>query len=243
MRGVADGVYRLGSRYVNWYLVEEEGSLTVVDTGLPGYFDQFVDALVELGRSIADVEAIVLTHNHADHVGFAERLRALGPPVFIHEIDAPAATGAEKLRTPKGRPRDLVKLGMVPFAAHGLRNKGMSYQHVQEVTTYADGEVLDVPGRMRVVFAPGHSAGHCALLMEDRGVLFAGDGLVTLTPWSGDTGPQLMKINADHAGALRSLDVYEKLTADVLLPGHGDPWNGDVGAAARIARSKALAAK
>jgi glyoxylase-like metal-dependent hydrolase (beta-lactamase superfamily II) len=174
-------------------------------------------------------------------VGFAERLRALGPRVLIHEIDAPAATGAEKLKTPKGRPRDLAKPGMVTFLAHALRNQGMRYVHLQEATTFTDGEILDVPGRLRVVHTPGHSPGHCALLMQDRGILFSADGLVTLTPWSGETGPQLMKINADHALARRSLDIYEGLTADVLLPGHGDPWTGDVAEAARTAREKSSA--
>ena len=241
MRSVADGVYRLGSRFVNLYLVEDGDSLTVIDTGLGGYFDQLVEALVGLRRSIADIEAVVLTHNHSDHVGFAERLRALGPPVLIHEIDAPAATGAEKLRAPRGRPRDLAKPGMVTFVAHALRNQGMKYVHLQEVTTYTDGETLDVPGGLRVVHTPGHSPGHCALLMEERGVLFSADGLVTLTPWSGETGPQLMKINADHVGARRSLDIYERLTADVLLPGHGDPWTGEVAEAARVAREKSSA--
>ena len=238
MRSVAEGIHRLGSRFVNWYLISDGRSLTVVDTGLPGYFDQIVEALVSLDRSIADIEAVVLTHNHSDHVGFAERLRALGPHVLIHELDAPAATGAEKLKTPKGRPRDLAKPGMVRFVGHALRNQGMKYVTLEEVTTFADGEVLDVPGRPRVVHTPGHSPGHCALLLEDRGVLFTADGLVTLTPWSGESGPQLMKINVDHTRAGRSLDIYEALTADVLLPGHGDPWAGDVGDSARTARQR-----
>ena len=239
METVAEGVHRLGSRFVNLYLVDEGGSLTVVDTGMPGYYDGFLEALVDLGRTIADVEAIVLTHNHSDHVGFAERLRRLGPPVFVHEIDAPGATGAEKVPTPKGRPLDLAKPGLVTFVAHSVRNGGFSYDNIAEVTTFSDDEVLDVPGRLRVVFAPGHSPGHCALLMEGRGVLFAGDGLVTLTPWSGETGPQLMKINADRREAIRSLDVYERIDADVLLPGHGDPWHGPIREAARVARSAA----
>ena len=243
MQTVAEGVHRMGSRYVNWYLVEEGASLTVIDTGLPGYFDGLIDALVGMNRSIANIEAIVLTHNHSDHVGFAERLRVLGPPVLVHEVDAPAATGVAKLRAPKGRARDLAKPGMVSFLAHALKNQGMRYHHIQEVTTFADGAILDVPGRMRVFHTPGHSPGHCALLMAERGVLFAGDGLVTLTPWTTERGPQLMKINADHERARRSLDIYEGLTADVLLPGHGDPWRGGVGEAVRRARVKASALK
>jgi glyoxylase-like metal-dependent hydrolase (beta-lactamase superfamily II) len=128
---------------------------------------------------------------------------------------------------------------MVTFLAHVIRNNGMKYPKISEVTTYADADVLDVPGHMKVVYTPGHSPGHCALALEDRGVLISADGLVTLTPWTGESGPQLMKINADLDGARRSLDIYEGLEADVMLPGHGDPWTGGVPAAARTARDRA----
>lgn len=242
METVAEGVHRLGSRYVNHYLVDDGGSLTVIDAGMPGYYDAFLEDLAALGRSISDIRAIVLTHNHSDHIGFAERLRGQGPSVFVHELDAPASTGVEKVKTPTGRPRDLAKPGMLGFAAHALRNGGLGYAPVAEVTTYSDGEVLDVPGGLRVVFTPGHSPGHCALLLETRGVLFAGDGIVTGIPWTNETGPQLMKINADRDRALASLDIYETIEAAVLLPGHGDPWAGGVVEAARIAKRRASAA-
>jgi glyoxylase-like metal-dependent hydrolase (beta-lactamase superfamily II) len=47
---VAVGVYRLGSRWVNWYLVDDDGQLTVVDTGYPGYYDELAPSLTALRR-------------------------------------------------------------------------------------------------------------------------------------------------------------------------------------------------
>lgn len=97
MERIAEGVHRLGSALVNWYLVEDGDRLTVVDAGLPRYRGQLDDALRRLGRSLSDVEAIVLTHAHPDHVGFAEALRTeIGVPVLVHEADA------EMARTAKG---------------------------------------------------------------------------------------------------------------------------------------------
>src|SRR5437879_573882 len=97
---VADGVHRLGSRFVNWYVVEDDGRLTVVDCGLPKFFDQVEPGLSAIGRSIGDVAAIVLTHGDNDHVGFAERLRtAAGAPVSIHDLDVPLATTSEQKKT------------------------------------------------------------------------------------------------------------------------------------------------
>jgi glyoxylase-like metal-dependent hydrolase (beta-lactamase superfamily II) len=51
--------------------------------------------LATLGRSLGDLEAVLLTHAHSDHTGFAERARSeAGMPVWIHQEDAAVAKGA-----------------------------------------------------------------------------------------------------------------------------------------------------
>src|SRR5690349_10723297 len=55
--------------------------------------------------------------------------------------------------------------------------------------TLADRQRLDVPGGPEVVFTPGHSYGHCSLLLADRGAIIAGDALVMLDPYTGRRGP------------------------------------------------------
>src|SRR4051812_638648 len=87
-RDVADGVHRVEDAYANWYLMEEGGKLTIVDAGLPRSWGRLQSALRELGRTPQDIEAIVLTHAHFDHVGFAERARKeWGLPIWVHERD------------------------------------------------------------------------------------------------------------------------------------------------------------
>ena len=76
---VAEGVHRIEDAYTNWYLVEEDGRLMVVDSGVPTSWSSFTDALRVLGHTPDDVEAIVLTHAHFDHVGFAERVHQRPP--------------------------------------------------------------------------------------------------------------------------------------------------------------------
>jgi glyoxylase-like metal-dependent hydrolase (beta-lactamase superfamily II) len=107
------------------------------------------------------------------------------------------------------------------------------------VSAFADGEVLDLPGRPRVVHAPGHTAGSAALLLTDRRVLLTGDVLATRNPLTGRAGPQIMPsgLNHDTAQAQRSLDVLDELPADVLLPGHGEPWTQGAAQAAQLARA------
>src|SRR3954449_8170469 len=89
-RDVAPGVHRVHDCFTNWYLVEDDGGITIVDSGVPSSWDSLQGALRELGRPAADVKALVLTHAHFDHVGFAERARQeLRIPVYVHDNDVP----------------------------------------------------------------------------------------------------------------------------------------------------------
>ena len=108
-----------------------------------------------------------------------------------------------------------------------------------EVTTFSDGETLDLPGRPRVVHTPGHTSGHCSFHLPERGALIAGDELCTLNPVTGRRGPQLMprSFNLSTATCLDSLTKLQGLAADVVLPGHGEPWRDGVPAVIERARA------
>ncbi|MDX6476083.1 MAG: hypothetical protein QOH95_1594 [Gaiellaceae bacterium] len=222
---INDNVVRLGSSLVNWYLLADDEGVTVVDAGLPAYRTQLGAGLRELGRTLPDVKAVVLTHAHADHVGFAEQLREeLDIPVYVHREDEELATTGKQFGKTEG--------SMLPYFRYPaasrlvfelLRNGGAKSRPIERVTRYGDGEELPVPGRPRVIHTPGHSPGHSAFVAGD--VLFAGDALCTLNPLTGKRGPQLLPsaFNASNQQALSSLDNLVGSGASVLVPGHGEP--------------------
>src|SRR3954453_4200546 len=74
------------------------------------------------------------------------------------------------------------------YTLHLLRQRVTRTPALAQLDQLADGEVLDVPGSPRVLHAPGHTAGHCALSLEDQSLLFSGDALVTLDMTRGRTG-------------------------------------------------------
>ncbi len=91
-REVAAGIHRIEDAYTNWYLVEDDGGVAVVDTGIPASWKSLQRALARLARAADDIAAIVLTHAHADHMGFAERGRTeLGVDVWVHERETSLA--------------------------------------------------------------------------------------------------------------------------------------------------------
>jgi glyoxylase-like metal-dependent hydrolase (beta-lactamase superfamily II) len=120
-----------------------------------------------------------------------------------------------------------------------VRHRGTKVVPVAEVSTFADGESIDVPGRPRAVHMPGHTSGMSAVYFGSRSALMTGDSLVLRNPLTGRTGPQIAPaaLNRDSQQALRSLDGLAGLTADVLLPGHGDPWTNGVPEAVRMAKA------
>lgn len=235
---VAGGVIRLGSPLVNWYLVEADDGLTVVDAGLPRYWPQLGAALAAIDRELGDVEALVLTHGHVDHIGLAERLRAeAGACVLVHRADETLVRTGEQPPRERGVLRYLWRPAAIRLFMHLSHAGGATIARPTEVEAFEDGDVLDVPGRPRAILTPGHSEGHCCLLFADHGVLFTGDALCTLNTLTGRRGPQIppSAFNGSSERALASLGRIEDVSADVLLAGHGEPWRE--GAAAAVARA------
>ena len=235
---VAEGVHRIEDAYTNWYLIEDGGRLTVVDAGVPTSWDSLQKALDELGHSATDIDAVVLTHAHFDHVGFAEKARSeLGVPVWVHAEDVPLTTNPMGYAHERGRTPYLVNVAALPIMVSLLRNRAFWPAPIADVRVYRDG-ALDVPGSPRVIFSPGHTYGHCALHLPDRDVLLAGDAIVTLDPYTGRRGPQIVAraATAYAARAMESLDALEATSARTVLTGHGDPWHDGIAEACRRAR-------
>jgi glyoxylase-like metal-dependent hydrolase (beta-lactamase superfamily II) len=236
----APGVHRLSNVYTNWYLLEQGGRLTVLDAGLPGDWRAFCSALGRLGHTPEAIDAVLITHHHPDHTGNAERLRAGGARVLSHPADAPYLRGEKHLSN-----SGIVRYLWRPWYAFYLASyvaKGITRTRpVAKLDELADGEVLDVPGSPRVVHAPGHTPGSCALWLEESSLLFSGDALVTLDVARGPrgrAGPQVVRgpHTADAELALESLDVLAATKAQIVLPGHGDPWEHGIETAVKRAR-------
>ncbi len=233
---IAPGIHRIGDRsIVNSYLLEDAGEVTIIDAGVPGYYRDIPRELAAMGRTVADVRALVLTHGHTDHIGFAERLRReRRVPVSVYEADAALARG-EVPNPAKGYGR--TKLGpFLGFLWFTLLRGGLRTPKLQEVATFGDGATLDVPGSPRVILTPGHTPGSAALHVPSLNALFVGDALATYAVTTGARGPQVAPFTADAAQAVASLARLEEISADLVLPGHGDPWTAGIREAVRQVR-------
>jgi glyoxylase-like metal-dependent hydrolase (beta-lactamase superfamily II) len=243
--GVAEGVHRIEDAYTNWYLVEGDDGLTIVDAGVPSSWASLQDALRQIGRTPADIRALVLTHAHFDHVGFAERARTeLGIPVYVHEDDATLTRHPWRYDHERLRAFYLAtQVQAMPVVATFLRHRAFWPRPLKAVQRYGDDGELPVPGRPRVIHTPGHTIGHCGLHLADRDVVIAGDAIVTFDPYTARRGPRLVAraATADVERNLATLDALAATGATTVLTGHGDPWTGGVEAAVAQARANGAA--
>jgi glyoxylase-like metal-dependent hydrolase (beta-lactamase superfamily II) len=239
-RDVAPGIHRVEDAFVNFYVVEDGGRLTVVDAGHPLSWRALQDALDTLGHRLDAIDALVLTHGHFDHVGFAKRAHdELGVPVHVPRgeeelVDEPWDYEHEEPRLPYARHPKFLAIFTAMGAKGALLVKGLD-----EVVPFEPDAVLDVPGRPRAVATPGHTHAHSALLLADRDAVIAGDAVVMLDPYTGREGPCIVAgaATADSEQALASLGALAQTGAQHVLTGHGPAWHDGAAEAAAKARA------
>src|SRR5215470_16645740 len=169
---VAEGVHRLTNGVSNFYLIEENGKLVLVDAGAPKDWARLARAITALGRALADLDAVILTHAHPDHTGIAEQARTTAnTKVWVHASDTGAATTGKAGATERKFASYMLRPEFYRTMWSLVRAGSTKIIPVREVSTFADDEVLDVPGKPRAVHIPGHTPGSAALFLESRRVL------------------------------------------------------------------------
>ena len=223
---------------VNCYLIEDE-PLTLVDTGPNSgkSLDVLERALADHGRSIEDLELIVITHQHMDHLGLLEILaRRSGAEVAALHLLAPyladfraSATAdddfAQSVMRRHGIPADMATvLGAVGAAFRAFGSRGEVTRQIR------DGDTLELRDRRLVALhRPGHSPSDTVFWDEERRILIGGDHLLAHI----SSNPLISRPLEASAGDgerpkallqyLNSLEATRELPVELVLGGHGDP--------------------
>ncbi|MFW9925418.1 MAG: MBL fold metallo-hydrolase [Candidatus Thorarchaeota archaeon] len=245
MSHLIDGVSRIeiptpfpvGS--VNCYLIE--GSpLTLIDTG-PMTSESLLtikNALQKYSYEMLDIEQILITHGHLDHIGLAaqfvrerERIRGNSTDVWIHYRDANALinyeehaeiylesferlidiSGVPKNEVQKLNPKRLVEYYM------SIREAVPTAHTFKDKATFKTGI-----GEIIAVWVPGHSSGSVCYVCDEQQVIFSGDHIL------GDisSNPSISFDSPEGIGMLTYFDSLECISSResyIALPGHREP--------------------
>jgi glyoxylase-like metal-dependent hydrolase (beta-lactamase superfamily II) len=223
---------------VNVYLVDDD-PLTLIDAGPNSgtSFDELTRGLAALGRSLEEIELVILTHQHIDHLGLVglvaarsgAEVAAIDRAVPIVECFSEEMQADDDFATATmlrhGIPEDVVQaLQSVSraFRAWGAPAKVTRVLHDGDEITFRD-RVLKVHWR------PGHSPTDTVFEDRERRMLIAADHLlahissnplITRPRDGGDARPQALVTYLDSLAKTRAMDL------ELVLPGHGDPVTG-----------------
>lgn len=157
-------------------VVMPDGTLTLIDTGLPGMADAIDTQLREAGFSLGDVTQIIVTHHDLDHIGSLEDIVGrTGAAVLTLETEAPYITGekrSQKMPSEEDVQRLLADPELPPARRASLTRPPV---RVPVTRTLHDGEEL--PGGLRIVATPGHTVGHSSVYVTGSHTLITGDAL------------------------------------------------------------------
>lgn len=199
---VTDKVERIDHTMANCYLFELNGKNFLVDAGTKGTGKKILKYLRERR---ANIDYILITHYHPDHIGGLKEISdAFTCNIIVSAGDAPVVTGKQKMQ-----PANSFLSKMVAAM--------MRVQPVKNVTL-TDDFMID---GLVYVMTPGHTPGSMSYYLESEGVLFVGDAVVN----SGG----VLKINRaftkDLEAAEKSKEIIMKHPAKIILSGHGEPYH------------------
>ncbi len=232
-REVIDGVVQvylplpMKPTIINVYLVRAGGTWTLVDTGMntEDSTAAFRAALDAIGIAPTDIGRLVCTHHHVDHYGTSGPYREFThAEVYLHPLEAERVSGMQSMT---GENTPYLRLHGVPDvpAEHRLpspaRFFGAFYKPATPDHLLADEDEIPLgDGRsLEVIWTPGHTPGHCCLLLKPDGILFVGDHLLPkITPHVGlwPNGPE-----NPLGDFLASHEKIQRHEARLVCPAHG----------------------
>lgn len=219
---------------VNTYLIEDD-PLTLVDSGPNSgrALDELQRKLRDRGHSIEDIQLILVTHQHIDHIGLVDIIAAHSKAeVAAIEAAVPFVENYSQAAAEDDRfaMELMVRHGISEAVARALGSVSAAFRgwgaKAKITRVLRDGDTIDLRDRsLRVHFRPGHSPSDTVFEDAERKILLAADHLLghissnplITRPRDGSERPQALVTYLDSLTRTRAMDL------DLVLPGHGDP--------------------
>lgn len=223
---VADTIWcvRRSSYFTCSYGVQSAHGVVLIDAGMDSSGADVGVLLDAMGRTVDDVQAVLLTHWHNDHsAGAGAIARKTGCRVYYHAGDRAQISGVGPKRGGfrQQLARKVPEWGVFVLAI-GLLGEAVS-ESVEATTTCRDGDVVE--DEFEILETPGHTPGHVSVFHRPTQALFAGDALAVI---NGHIRYMARPVTPDLTLARRSIERCLSVSPRVLCPGHREPLTRDV---------------
>lgn len=203
------------------YIIHHKGTI-MVDCGSPKKANEFTKVMLKIPISPEDIQLIVITHGHWDHIGSAREIKELtGAKIAMHRLEKDWLENSLKVMPPGVTARGHVMNKLMTMFLPLIKITGT---HV-DIAIEDEGLSLDeygIPGK--VVYTPGHSPGSVSILLE-TGDAFVGDMAMNKFPLR--FSPGLPIFAEDLQTVKESWQLLLNLGALKICPGHGKPFPAD----------------
>jgi len=205
-------IITIAKKIVNCYIIHNEDSFIMVDSGFSFYRKAVNEALIDAGCRPGELKLVIITHGDTDHTGNCIFLREkYDAKIAVHPVEAKTLETGDMLINRKTRRSFLLRAG---FAMSRLLMRGKFKADI----FLADGEDLSPYGlNARVIHTPGHTIGSISILTAE-GDFFCGDFL------SNNKMPKVNSLVDDPAEMAASLSKMKSLDIRKIYPGHGQAF-------------------
>jgi glyoxylase-like metal-dependent hydrolase (beta-lactamase superfamily II) len=215
-------IYPIKLGFDHCYIIRGEKTI-LIDGGSPNQVNQFKKGLARLSIEPEEIELIIITHGHWDHIASAKEIKTItGAKIIMHKAE-----------------KELLEKGLKPMPP-GISNWGHIMKRLitmflplvsipattVDITIGDEGLPLDayrIPGR--IIYTPGHSFGSVSVLLE-TGEAFVGDMAMNALPLR--FGPGLPIFAEDLARLKQSWRLLLDQGAKTIYPAHGEPFSADI---------------
>jgi len=231
-----------GLTFVCMYLLKIDGSHVLIDAGLhfTDWKKKFFTGLKEFDLSVKNIDYCIVTHDHIDHIGLVKILKRKNPnmQILMHKITHDLIKWSTDVKNDAEVKRSATELAerMIKFGIS--KEKGdkiiQFFSNFHKLINYCEPDrilhdndkILFNSNKLKVIWTPGHAAGHVCIFDTDNKYLFSGDHILSrITPHIGSfmMNPAL-KSEYDLTNILdyylKSLDKIDTLNPKIIFPAH-----------------------
>ena len=187
----------------NHFVYRSENPI-LIDTAYIADFDETAGLIEQLGVNLTDVQLIISTHCHCDHIGGNKRIQdQSGCAIALHKIGKYFIDTRDDWST-------------------WWKYYNQEAEFFDCTIALNDGDVLSIgPHQFEVIHTPGHAAEGIVLYNRKARLLISSDTL-----WKNDMAVMTLRIEGSAAlfHMLKSLEKLESLDVQIVYPGHGPPF-------------------